>query len=269
MTVDRKTGAVKMIHVPRAAVSIVGGIQPGVLRKAIGQEHMQDGLCARLLLAMPDPKPVRWTDAIVDATTEASISNVFDRLIGMTAGANADGNPEPYPMPLSDGAKLLWVDYFDRHRAELSSLDDDQAAAWSKLEAYTARFALIFQLCDWAAGEQYASDQIIDEAAMQNAIVLSDWFGGEARRVYALFGESEAERDTRELVEWIRRRGGSVTVREVQQGHRRYPHAVDAEAALMELFKAGLGTWQTIPTTTKPRHVFTLTRPSTSTDSLE
>ena len=45
LTVDRKTGAVKMLHVPRAAVSIVGGIQPGVLRAAIGREHLQDGLC--------------------------------------------------------------------------------------------------------------------------------------------------------------------------------------------------------------------------------
>ena len=39
LTVDRKTGAVKMLHVPRAAVSIVGGIQPGVLQGAIGREH--------------------------------------------------------------------------------------------------------------------------------------------------------------------------------------------------------------------------------------
>ena len=63
LIVDRKSGAIKTVHVPRAAVSIIGGIQPGVLRSAIGREHQEDGLCARLLLAMPEPKPIRWTEA--------------------------------------------------------------------------------------------------------------------------------------------------------------------------------------------------------------
>ena len=90
-------------------------------------------------------------------------------------------------MPLSDEAKRLWIEYFNRHRAELADLDDDLAAAWSKLEAYAARFALIFQLCSWAAGEPHASDEQVDEAAMVSGIALSDWFGGEAKRVYGLF----------------------------------------------------------------------------------
>jgi hypothetical protein len=269
LTVDRKTGAIKMIHVPRAAVSIVGGIQPGVLRKAIGQEHMQDGLCARLLLAMPDPKPVRWTDAIVDPPTEAAMGNVFERLLSLDPAGDEDGKPCPMPMPLTDTAKPVWVEYFNRHRAELTDLDDDLAAAWSKLEAYTARFALIFQLCAWAAGEQGASDQVIDEAAMRSAILLSDWFGGEARRVYGLFAESNVDREQRELVEWIRRKGGRVTAREAQQGHRRFKTADEAEAALTELFEAGFGQWSLTPTATKPRREFILSTPSTSTDSPE
>jgi hypothetical protein len=269
LTVDRKTGAIKMIHVPRASVSIVGGIQPGVLRKAIGLEHMQDGLCARLLLAMPDPKPVTWTDAIVDQATEAAVGQVFERLIGMESAADGDGNPEPYAVPLSDAASPVWIEYFDRHRAELSGLDDDLAAAWSKLEAYTARFALIFQLCSWAAGEEHAGDQVIDESAMVNAIKLSDWFGGEARRVYGLFTESSDGREQRELVEWIRRKGGTVTIREVQQGHRRFANVDEAEAALVELADAGYGKIRVVETSTKPRRVFSLATPSTYTNSTE
>ena len=73
--------------------------------------------------------------------------------------------------------------------AELVELDDDLAAAWSKLEAYTARFALIFQLLSWAAGE--ADGEAVDQTSMESAITLSDWFGGEARRVYGLFAERE------------------------------------------------------------------------------
>jgi hypothetical protein len=261
LTVDRKTGAVKMIHVPRAAVSIVGGIQPGVLRNAIGREHLQDGLCARLLLAMPDPKPVKWTDAIVDPPIEEAMSNVFTQLIGMGCGADGDGNPAPFAMPLSDAAKGAWVPYFNRHRIELSGLDDDLAAAWSKLEAYTARFALIFQLCSWAAGEDGASEQRIDEIAMQNAIALSDWFGGEARRVYGLFSETEADRQDRELVELIKRKGGEITARELMRSSRRFTTAAEAEGALDDLSRAGRGQWipvQPGPQGGKPTRIFRL-----------
>jgi hypothetical protein len=259
LTVDRKTGAVKMIHVPRAAVSIVGGIQPGVLRTAIGHEHLQDGLCARLLMAMPDAKPVRWSDSIVDPQTESAMAGIFDRLIGMSSGADGEGNPEPHAMPLNDSAKLVWVSYFNRHRAELADLDDDLAAAWSKLEAYTARFALIFQLCSWAAGEQYASDQVIDEAAMRSAITLSDWFGGEARRVYATFTESDEDRHQRNLIDLIRRKGGQVTARDLMRSSRMFTTAAEAEAALDDLARAGHGRWMHIPPTPrggKPTRVF-------------
>jgi hypothetical protein len=49
------------------------------------------------------------------------------------------------------------------------------------------------------------------------------------------------------LIEWIERKGGSVTAREVQQGHRQCRTAKDAEAALNELAKAGNGTWRPSP----------------------
>jgi hypothetical protein len=176
-TVDRKTGAQKMIHVPRGAVSIVGGIQPGILRQAIGREHMQDGLCARLLLASPEDRPVRWSDAVVSAGTIEGMEKLIEALLAMESGADAEGNPEPHPLPLTPVAKSVWVEYYDRHRGEIVDLDEDLAAAWSKLEAYTARFALIIQLCRDPAAVA------VDEQSMIAAIALSDWFGrGHVRR---------------------------------------------------------------------------------------
>lgn len=267
LTVDRKTGAIKMLHVPRAAVSIVGGIQPGVLRKAIGMEHMQDGLCARLLLAMPDPKAVRWTEAIIDPPIEAALANVFDRLLALEPAADEDGHPAPFAMALSPDAKSVWVEYYDRHRAEIADLDDDLAAAWSKLEAYAARFALIFQLCSWAAGEQFASADTIDEAAMRSAIGLAEWFGGEAKRVYAVLAECEADREGRELVELIQRKGGEVTARDLMRSSRKFTTSADAETALNVLAKAGRGRWEIADTATNQKRVFRLLTPLTVTHS--
>lgn len=266
LTVDRKTGAIKMINVPRAAVSLVGGIQPAVLRRAIGREHMQDGLCARLLMAMPDPRPVVWTDAIVDLPTEQRMSELFDKLLTIEPAANEHGEPEPFPLDLTPGAKAMWVDYFNRHRSELVELDDDLAAAWSKLEAYAARFALIFQLCGWAAGN--ATDEAIEATAMEAAIELSDWFGGEAKRVYGMFCEDEADQQQRELIEMIQRRGGSITARELAHAARQYRKAGESDAALQLLADAGLGKWEVQPTSGRPRNVFKLT-PVTVTEASE
>lgn len=236
-TMDRKTGDRRMIHVNRASVSLLGGIQPGVLRRAIAQEHMEEGLCARLLFCMPEPRRVIWSEATVHSDVEAAIGKVFDDLFALEPAADSEGTPEPFPLDLTAEAKSVWIEYFNRHRAELLDLDDDLAAAWSKLEAYAARFALIIQL------STDADSNAIDEVSMLAAIELADWFGNEAKRVYGIFVEDEEETARRELVGWIRRRGDACTVRELTHGCRRYRGKGLAEAALAELVRLNLGKW--------------------------
>jgi hypothetical protein len=260
LNVDRKTGQVRLLHIRRAAVSLIGGIQPGVLKGAIGREHLQDGLCARLLLAMPDPKPVVWTDEIVDWAVESRMSQVFDALLTLEPGVNDEGDFHPIPVPMTHEAKRVWIEYFNRHRGESAGLDDDLVAAWTKLEAYTARLALIIQLCSWASGE--ADANAIDESTMVDAIELSDWFGGEAKRVYGLFCESEKDSELRELAALVKRKGGLVTSRELMRGSRRFTTAADADAALDSLRRAGYGTWVNVPpgpSGGKPTREFQLT----------
>jgi hypothetical protein len=260
MTVDRKTGERKTLYIPRAAVSVVGGIQPGVLRTAMGKEHMQDGMCARLLLAMPDGRKVQWTERTVSFGTSQLLAEMFDRLIGLEPAWDDEGRDVPYVLGLTPEAKTAWVDYYNRHRDEQVGLDGDLAAAWSKLEAYTARFALLFQLCSWASGDE-VSDTEIDEVSMRAAIAVSDWFGREARRVYAVLSESEEARNDRELLDLIRRKGGRLTSRDLKASSRRFTSAEEAEAALQVFVQDGLGTWEFIPPGDKggrPTRVFQL-----------
>src|SRR5262249_39704316 len=69
----------------------------------------------------------------------------------------------------------------------------------------------------------------------------------EARRVYAMLDETAPDLDQRRLMEWIARKGGVVTVREVQQGCRWLKESGAAEAALEALVKARLGSWEPSP----------------------
>lgn len=268
LIVDRKTGTTKHINVPRASVNLVGGIQPGIMRSVIGREHLQDGLCARLLFAMPDSKPVVWSEAIVAPENEVAVYEVFKRLLELESALDAQNFAEPYPLDLTAEAKAVWIDYYNRHQQEMDEFDDDLRAAWSKLEAYTTRFALIFQLCTWAAGEASAGNKI-DECSMQSAIELSDWFANETIRVYRLFGESSEDQEQAQLVSLVQRKGGSISVRELMRSSRRFPKSIDAEEALTELTEAGYGTWVINRTSTNNSCRFVLHKALTLTDSPE
>jgi hypothetical protein len=164
----------------------------------------------------------------------------------------------PLSLPLTPGAKALWVSYFDEHAAEQVELVGDESAAWSKLEEYPARLALVIQLVRWAAGD--ADGGAVDAESMASGITLARWHKGETRRVYALLGESDDERELRRLVEWLERHGGAATAREAQQGCRWLKAPGLAEAALTALANAGYGQWEASPAGQRgqPTRVFRL-----------
>jgi len=168
---------------------------------------------------------------------------------------------------LTPEAKAVWTAYYNAHAEEQVDLTGDLSAAWSKLEEYAARLALVIHLARWSANDPgLTHTDILDAESMAAGITLAEWFKHEARRVYALLGESDADRDERRLAEWIERKGGSVTARETQQGCRWLKEPGAAEAALGALEKAGRGTWRPTPTATKggrPSRVFVLSASST------
>ena len=245
MTIDRKTGIPPTIHVPSASVSITGGIQPGILSRALGQEHHESGMAARVLYAMPPRKAKRWTEADVNADTEAAVAMVFDRLFGLTAETDDDGDERPRLVTLADDGKRAWVTFYNEHASEQVNLSGDEAAAWSKLEGCAARLALVVHLTRVAACDATLRDPArVDEASIAAGVAMVRWFGAEARRVYAILGESDEGRESRGLVEWIERKGGSVTVRDLTRGPREYRDADKATKALAELVASGVGRWE-------------------------
>jgi hypothetical protein len=246
--VDRKTGVPRTIHIPEAAVCVCGGIQPAILQRALGIEHRESGLAARLLLTCPPRKAKRWTEADIDPSAEAELVRLFGRLFELQPTRGDDGEARPVLVRLTAEAKTAWKNYYNAHAVEQVDLAGDMAAAWSKLEEYAARLALVLHFTRWAAGDaSLTNPDIVDAASMTGGVTLAKWFKHEARRVYSVLDESDAERDQRRLVEWIGRKGGSVTAREVQMGCRWLREPGAAEAALEELAKAGRGTWEQSP----------------------
>lgn len=173
---------------------------------------------------------------------------LIDRLRDLRSN-QLDGRFEPLPVAMTPAAKRLWIRFYNEHGREQSVLSGDLAAAWSKLEGYAARLALVLHFIRWAAEDDALTGaDRLDEVSMAAGVKLARWFGHEARRVYAMLRESEEDRDQRRLVESIEARGGSVTPRELMLAQRsRYPRADFARDALGRLVESGRGIWECPP----------------------
>jgi hypothetical protein len=243
VVVDRKTGERRRLFVERAAASVTGTIQPGVLAKALSPEFLDSGLAARLLLAMPVAPPKRWSEVEVAQHAEDAYHGTLDRLLALDFAVEGK-EKVPHVLRLSTEAKLAWVEFYNSWAREQAAAEGELAAALSKLEAYAARFALIHHVVTCVHLE-VDDRREVGIRSIRAGIALCFWFASEARRIYATFSETAEERASRKLLEHIRNQGGRITARQLQRSNcRKYPNSEAAEAALNGLVEAGLGAWE-------------------------
>ena len=266
LIVDRKTAERRMIYVPRAAASLCGTIQPGVIGRGYGRDQFENGTVARTLFAMPPNRQREWTDHSIESHTQQRVADVYKALLEL----DFDAAGEPFDVPLSAAAQADFKRFVNEHGAEQARLGDERLeAAWSKLEGYAARIALIVHLVRRALNDDTADPHAVDCESVRVGVALVRWFGHEARRVYADMGLSEEDRQRQHLVELVRRKGGRITPRDLTRNCRRYATVEAAEQALGELVGLKLGTWQHQPPGGKggrPQKYFVLSLNSADTD---
>lgn len=268
---DRKSGTPPTIYVPAAVVSIVGTTQPGTFTRLFTIEHRESGFLPRFLLAMPPTKPALWTDAEVSEAVEKRYEAMLDNLLALVPGVDDEGKPRPRMIRLTDAARAEFVEWHDTHAREMAELTGDLSAAYSKLKGACARLALVIHCCRVATHDATLDDPArIDLDTVQSAIELTQWFKREASRVYAIFGETDGDKATRQLADLIRRKGGIVTPRDLMRSGPCFKSADEAEDALEGLVKAGVGEWEAIPQSPKggrPTRRFRLTDIDTTTEN--
>jgi hypothetical protein len=99
-----------------------------------------------------------------------------------------------------------------------------------------------------AAGDpELASEDYIDSDSIAAGVLIVNWFKDELKRIYVVLTEDELKRDQRKLLELVRDKGGTITVRQLQRSRRAYQSDSGlAETALQELVDIGWGLWQQI-----------------------
>lgn len=256
LTVDRRRGVPPVLHVSRAGVSIIGGVQPGILQRLMTRERLESGLMGRLLIASPDPVPARWTDADVSPSVRDAWAATVDALCDLSMDTDADGEPVPVAMDLQPDARAAWIAWHDAIAAEALRADGATQAALGKLREYAARLAMVLALARDPAATT------VDGDAMAAGITLARFFAAEARRWYGGMDSTPEAAALTDLIRLIRERfGGRVTPRQLKRSSRKYQPTEKAESALQELVSAGRGKWEvTLPESGpgKPLQTFVL-----------
>ena len=251
VTVDRKTSGT--LYVESAAVSICGGVQPGVLAKTMSPENVESGLLGRLLLTMPPRRHRQWATEPVGFVTIEAVKNLSAALYAI-------------PMP-TDGPRVIDFNpdglevfrrFWEEHEQEVFAASGALRAMLAKIEAAVVRLALVIHVCRQAAGEPLPDR--VDAESINRAIVLGRWFAREGRRVYGLLlggrAVDQVADDAVEAATWIesRGRGGFASIRDLRQGPGRFRGEGNdrAEVAARRLVTEGRAVWESPATGGRP-----------------
>ncbi len=187
-TFDR-IGRGQALHVPALCISIIGGIQPGVLsqyvRDAVGGGAGADGLLQRFgLLVYPDiSKEWKEVDRYPDTSVKDAIHqlvNKLDNLNTFEAGAESDEYSKVPFFHFDDQAQIVFSEWRGNLERRLRSGEEHEAfvSHLSKYRKLIPSLALINHLCDKGYGA-------VDKKSLLRAIAYAEYLESHARRVYS------------------------------------------------------------------------------------
>ena len=179
----------KGLHIPALCLSIIGGIQPGVLaeyvRQATGGGAGADGLLQRFgLMVYPDISPDwREVDRYPDSEARTAVDLLAEQLDGMSPedmGAETDPYGGAPFLRFDDVAQELFSEWRAALEHRLRSGEEHPAIVshLSKYRKLIPTLALINHLCDATRGA-------VNEAALLRAIAFGDYLESHARRIYS------------------------------------------------------------------------------------
>jgi hypothetical protein len=243
--VDARPGGCRFL-VRRAAASLTGTLGRRALARALASDAPGAGVTARLLLAMPPPlrNPVYGANPDLGPGPDCS-----DLVVGLLNLRFAGDEPdrEPSYLSLSSEARAAWSEFEAERQRDEPAGDERLADALAELEGYAGRFVLLHLVVRCVARRK--DDLVpVGRESVEAAVTLWSWFADETRRIYATLCEPAAECPARRLAEFIQRRGGRISVRDLQKARwRDYQDAAAVEAALADLVNRGIARWVVEP----------------------
>jgi len=179
----------KGLHIDALCLSIIGGIQPGVLaeyvRQATGGGAGADGLLQRFgLMVYPDVSP-DWkeVDRYPDSALREAVNLLAEKLDNLNPaeiGAEVDQYGGVPFLRFDDAAQVLFSQWRATLETRLRSGEEHPAIVshLSKYRKLIPSLALINHLCDTGRGA-------VSETALLRAIAFSEYLESHAQRIYS------------------------------------------------------------------------------------
>lgn len=175
---------------PKFALSVVGGIQPGPLARYVRSAYSgerADGLLQRFqLIVWPDSESFEYVDRWPDGDARKAAAALFDRADTFepdTIGERDGFGHEPPFVRLSTGAQGRFVDWYtafmqSRRQAEADGESGPIGAHFGKYPGLLGKLALILHVADDPGARE------VSERTMLKALAWIDYLTPHARRVY-------------------------------------------------------------------------------------
>lgn len=186
---DRR-GTRDSISVLHSFIGVVGTIQHGVLKELAKGGRNENGFLDRILFVIPEKqdKPY-WTQRQLPMDVISDWQQFINTLIKIERPSGENGEIFPNELPFDkEGEEFLYE--WQRRNADLcnSTTNEVLRGIYSKLEVYTIRFALVFQIIRAYCGE--AERECIDKTSVESAIKLTGYFRRTAQKVQDILNSS-------------------------------------------------------------------------------
>jgi hypothetical protein len=236
-----------MVIAPSCCMSIIGSIQPKLLRKHLAEDGMAlqaDGLLQRFGLAVwPDARRQKYVDQKADKPARERFNMIIQTLTGLDSEA-------PRLFRFASDAQELFVDWYKRNLLKIEEEEHQSPAIaghMGKYDKLMPSLALLFQLAEMAASGVLTGFEGENERALyvslENTVLAFAWcdyLESHARRIYSCMGSPEqtaAKLLAEKLKDGSTGADGTFTLREVLQKKWKglqKPEAVKGALALLE-----------------------------------
>lgn len=200
MIVINRKSLKEPIFIKNPFVSIIGGIQPMVLKNL--PNFNENGLPERFLYFYPKSDENRYSTYVMDENLVERYNEICVKLYKKYQLLSNKGTPKK--LKFTTEAQEKWTEWAIMHSEEMYSpiVPIYLRSYWSKLESFCGRIALLFEINQ----EQYIEEdcEYVSIESLKNSIILIDFFKEEARKVWQLFdGNPSYERDLAKVKDWI------------------------------------------------------------------
>lgn len=184
---NRKTAKSSFVEHP--LISVLGGIQPGVMDNFYTDENKDNGFIDRLLLCYPDLMVDEYNDKEIDQRVltwySDYIISFYDGVKSKVLQFNNDDEIEPVLAKFSPGAKAEWKRIFNEITSYQNSDEENEymKSMLPKQKSYIPRFALLINTLTWYDSNGESDLYVISKESMLAAEKLSKYFIAMSKKI--------------------------------------------------------------------------------------